>query len=123
MCTIAPIFYFRLTLNGRKLKMGQKLCLGGSDTPLVTFRCILINRGPNVKIDIPDGGVDQTAAEDEESVQQFCCVQWRHRRAKRKRNDDDGLLNNENIHEIVRMFRANNEIGHSNFHVSNKLYT
>ena len=41
--------------------MGQKLCMGSSDTPLVTLDCtfISISRSPNINVDVTDAGIEQ----------------------------------------------------------------
>ena len=47
--------------------MGQKLCTGRSDTPLVTFDCTIISvtRSPNVNIDVTDSPVSEDEEESE----------------------------------------------------------
>jgi hypothetical protein len=55
--------------------MGQKLCVGSSDTLLVTLSCniIRLNRSPNVNVDVTDGGDED---EKENARRQCCCLSW-----------------------------------------------
>jgi hypothetical protein len=66
--------------------MGQKLCAGSSDTPLVTLDCtfISVTRSPNTNIDITDSPVSDQEEEEEKDPQykRCCCLLWRRRHRK-----------------------------------------
>jgi hypothetical protein len=61
--------------------MGQKLCAGSSDTPLVTLNCnfVNVNRSPNTNIDFIDGEEEEEKQQqDNENPRlQCCCLSWR----------------------------------------------
>ena len=66
--------------------MGQKLCAGSSDTPLVTFDCTIVNvtRSPNANVDVTDSPPVSGDEEENESgknprYRRCCCLLWRRR--------------------------------------------
>ena len=73
--------------------MGQKLCTGSSDTPLVTFDCTIISvtRSPNVNIDVTDSPVSGDEEESEKNPQyrRCCCLLWRRRRREEGENEKE----------------------------------
>jgi hypothetical protein len=50
--------------------MGQKLCTGSSDTPLVTFDCTIVNvtRSPNANVDVTDSPLSGDEEESESKI-------------------------------------------------------
>jgi hypothetical protein len=68
--------------------MFAKLC-GGSDTPIVTMKCIFVNRSPDVVIDHTDGGGEGENFE----TKSCCCFQWRRRQNENMLT----TINNNNV--------------------------
>ena len=68
--------------------MGQKLCTGSSDTPLVTLDCTIINvtRSPNANVDITDSPLSEQQQEEGEDprYRRCCCLLWRRRKKSEK---------------------------------------
>jgi hypothetical protein len=64
--------------------MGQKLCAGSNDTPLVTLDCtfISVTRSPNTNIDITDSPVQEEEEEKDPQYKRCCCLLWRRRHRK-----------------------------------------
>ena len=62
--------------------MGKKLCVGSSDTPLVTLDCtfISVTRSPNTNIDITDSPQEEEEEEEDPRYKRCCCLLWRRRR-------------------------------------------
>jgi hypothetical protein len=77
--------------------MFAKLC-GGSDTPLVTMKCVFINRSPDVVIDHTDGG--SCEGEKEFETKSCCCFQWRRRRRPQNENKLATTLSNVSVEEL-----------------------
>jgi hypothetical protein len=70
--------------------MGQKMsgCFGSGDTPIVTMKCIFVNRSSAVEIDLKDG----KGEEQEYEIKKFCCFQW----LRRKENETSTTTGIEN---------------------------
>ena len=74
--------------------MGQKLCTGSSDTPLVTFDCTIVNvtRSPNANVDVTDSPLSGDEEENESGknprYRRCCCLLWRRR--QRGENEKEG---------------------------------
>lgn len=64
--------------------MGQKLCAGSNDTPLVTFHCnfVHINRSPNTTVDCIDAAKQEEDDDSENPRLQCCCLSWRRPQKK-----------------------------------------
>ena len=66
--------------------MGQKLCTGSSDTPLVTFDCTIVNvtQSPNTNVDVTDsplsGDEEESESRKNPQYRRCCCLLWRRRR-------------------------------------------
>jgi hypothetical protein len=70
--------------------MGQKLCVGSSDTPLVTLDCTVINvtRSPNANVDITDSPLSEQQEEEKDPRYRRCsCLLWRRRQHKNEKGE------------------------------------
>jgi hypothetical protein len=77
--------------------MGKKLCVGSSDTPLVTLDCTIINvtRSPNVHVDVTDSPVSEQQEEEDPPYRRCCCLLWR-RRPRQLKNEKGEMKAKEN---------------------------